>query len=150
MKPDSTNRHNNDIPVIEDILRHTKNRKAILFVREDFNYTELRALIGMTDYYVASRFHAMISALYTKRPVLVFGWGYQKYTEVMNEFELSDYVFAFDHMTKNNLTRGFDLIVKDKAIIQERIEKHLAHVIKDSKKAVHMIKSVIEEGAPIW
>lgn len=139
VKPHSRNRHNNDLPVIEDILKYVERSDALVYIRQDYSYIELRALIGLTDFYVASRFHSMISALYMKRPVLVFGWGYQKYSEVMDEFELSDYIFSFDRISRNNLIEGFELIVKDKELIKKKIERNLPRVIEDSRKAIRLI-----------
>jgi len=143
MKPDSNNRHNNDLPVINNILKYVNRKGDLIYVKEDYSFLELRALIGLTDFYVASRFHSMISALYMKRPVLVFGWGYHKYNEVMDEFELSDYIFSFNNISKNNLIEGFEKIVRDKDFIKKKIDKNLPRVIGDSKKAVRFIKTIL-------
>lgn len=59
------------------------------------------------DLNIVSRFHAMIASLTLCKPLVVMGWGH-KYQEVMNQFELNDYVFDYK---KNDPAMLVDKIV---------------------------------------
>ena len=47
---------------------------------------------------LTSRFHAMISALAERTPLLVIGWSH-KYAEVLAPFGLADLALAYDDLT---------------------------------------------------
>lgn len=143
MRKGSKSRHNNDLLTINDILQHVSQKNDIVFLEEDYSYLELRKLIGLTNYFVASRFHSMISALYEKIPTLVVSWGYQKYTEVMDEFDLSEYIVSFNQISEDSLINGFEKIVNEEKIIKDKIDKHLPHVIDNSKRIPHLVRKYL-------
>lgn len=136
-------RHNNDLFTIQEICKYVKGSDLFHVVNEDLNSKELRALIGMTDYYVASRFHSMISALAMGVPVMVFGWGTQKYVEVMQEFELEDYTYGYQDLNFESMRVHFEQIVENAHIIREKISRNLQKVCNSSKQQLDLVEKVI-------
>jgi colanic acid/amylovoran biosynthesis protein len=120
--------HNNDLLVIAAIEKMLKRNDRIMAVKEPYNCKELRVLVGLCDYYVASRFHSMISALCTGVPVLVFGWGHQKYREVLEEFQLQDYCYDAADLSLPALTEGFNCILRDADAMKEKMTRNLPAV----------------------
>jgi hypothetical protein len=62
----------------------------------------------------------------------VFGWGFQKYREVLQEFELQDYCHDAAELSRETLISGFEAVVRDERLIKERIEKNLPKVRRSS------------------
>lgn len=82
----------NDGPICQAIAGRVG--PVATLIDDDLSPGQLRHLIHGSDLTVTSRFHAMISALATTRPVLVLGWSH-KYHEVLSEFDLAE--LALDH-----------------------------------------------------
>jgi len=143
-RPYTKMKHNNDRLTVKEICNYISDKDSFYAVKKDYNCKELRVLIGMMDYYVASRFHSMISALATGVPVIVVGWGQQKYLEVMEEFELEKYCFGFDILKKGaqGLVMQFERMIQDEEIIKEKISKNLPEIIASSKKQVFYVKQI--------
>jgi polysaccharide pyruvyl transferase WcaK-like protein len=70
----------------------------VVFFDEDLLPTELRAVIAAGAVLLTSRFHAMISALTERTPLLVIGWSH-KYAEVLAPFGLTDLAMAYADLT---------------------------------------------------
>lgn len=136
MRERSTSRHNNDLFTVDDVLELLPSTEGIHVVREPYDCKELRVVVGLSDFYVASRFHSMISALCTNVPVLVYGWGFQKYREVLEEFDLVQYCHDVLELSGDNLIRGFEEIVRDQDEIREKMREHLPRV-RESSAAMH-------------
>jgi len=142
MRQGARGKHNNDLLTVANILAMLPDRAHITVIDEPYGCKELREVVGLADYYVASRFHSMISALCTEKPVLVIGWGYQKYREVMSVFELDDYCFDASQLTLALLQEGFRRLVNDADTIRERIRRNLPAVrassLRNAEEAVRL------------
>lgn len=137
-------RHNNDSYTVRDIVRQVRNSKDLMVVEDDHNAEELRMIIKQTDFYVASRFHSMISALVVGSPVLVVGWGYQKYVEVMEEFELENYTFDASELSVDRLVSEFEKVVAEETIIKKRIADNLPKVVESSRRNIILAESLLD------
>jgi len=134
MRLDTRSRHNNDLVTVQDILRLLPSTENIHTVTEPYDCKELRVLVGLADYYVACRFHSMISAICTETPVAVFGWGYQKYQEVLADFEIEEYGHDAAELSVHALVTAFERIVAEAEQIKSRIRKNLPAVRASSMK----------------
>ena len=133
MRRGAKSRHNNDLMTLGEILRRLPSRDALHVVDEPYDCKELRVVVGLADYYVASRFHAMISALCTKTPVFVMGWGLHKYLEVLGQFGLDAYGRdAPDDMCLDALIQGFESVVREADGIRQKMAAGLAAVRESS------------------
>ena len=134
IRPNAKSTHNNDLLTIADILKYLPSQNNLFIIDDPYDCKELRVVVGLADYYVASRFHSMISALCTNTPVLVFGWGFQKYKEVMSEFNLEEYCFDAVDLSKEALIKGFKQIISDSESIKKRMKENLPAVQESSMK----------------
>jgi len=128
LREKTKSKHNNDLMTIDEIIKKLKTKTNIEVIRDPYNCKELREIVGLCEYYVASRFHSMISALCNKIPVLVIGWGFQKYFEVMEEFELEKYCNDAKDLKLELLIDGFEEIVKMEDEIKVKISRHLERI----------------------
>jgi polysaccharide pyruvyl transferase WcaK-like protein len=97
-QPDAGVNHMNDLPLCREIYGRLGTTDRVVFFDEDLLPTELRAVISSGALLVTSRFHAMISALTERTPLLVIGWSH-KYAEVLTPFGLADLALAYDDLT---------------------------------------------------
>lgn len=125
MRPKSLLRHNNDLLSLREIVRMLPTMERTYLIEQPYDCKELRVVVGLADYCVVSRFHAMISALCNGVPTLVYGWGFQKYREVMAEFRLEEYCHDAADLSGGNLIEGFEQIVQDASLIRQRIVENL-------------------------
>jgi polysaccharide pyruvyl transferase WcaK-like protein len=142
-RPYTKMRHNNDALTIKEICNYIEDKNSFYAVKKDYDCKQLRGLIGMTDYYVASRFHSMISALSTGVPVLVFGWGKQKYLEVMKEFELEDYTFDYQDLNVDKMIEQFEKIIQNRELVKEKISRNLPKVYTSSMRHLELVEQVL-------
>ena len=145
-RPYTKMRHNNDALTIEEICNYIEDKNSFYAVKKDYDCKQLRDLIGMTDYYVASRFHSMISALSTGVPVLVFGWGKQKYLEVMKEFELEDYTFDYQDLNVDKMIEQFEKLIQNRELVKEKISRNLPKVYTSSMRHLELVEQVLRSN----
>ena len=134
MRPGSKSLHNNDLVPVHEIYEQLPSKENVHVVEQHYDCKELRVLVGLADYYVASRFHSMISALCTETPVTVVGWGYQKYREVLAEFELESYCSDASQLSTERLVEAFARIVEEAESIKARMRAHLPEVQARSRR----------------
>ncbi len=145
IRPNSKSLHNNDLVTVNKIYHSLKDKKNIYIVDYHYDCKELRIIVGLSDYYIASRFHSMISALCTETPVAVFGWGYQKYIEVLSDFDLSNYCYKAEDLSFENLKKSFIELTLNKDDIIEKMRHNLPKVqlssMKNHQKTLDLAKN---------
>ncbi|HEY3736252.1 MAG TPA: polysaccharide pyruvyl transferase family protein [Jatrophihabitans sp.] len=97
-EPDKGVTHMNDLPICRDIAKLVKRPENLIFFDEDLLPTELRAIISQSQILVASRFHAMISALTERVPPVVIGWSH-KYGEVLAPFGIQEAALDYSDLS---------------------------------------------------
>ncbi|WP_029136102.1 polysaccharide pyruvyl transferase family protein [Nakamurella lactea] len=117
--------HMNDLPLCRDIAALVRNPGNLTFFDDELMPTTLRAIIGESEAIVASRFHAMISALTEKVPPLVIGWSH-KYGEVLAPFELAESAITYDELVDaDTIVARTVQVLADRDAVIERIEQNL-------------------------
>ncbi|MEM9730896.1 MAG: Coenzyme F420 hydrogenase/dehydrogenase, beta subunit C-terminal domain [Myxococcota bacterium] len=121
--------HNNDLPLVEAIHQGVGDarRGNVVPVARDLNTKSLRAVLVPVDCMIASRFHAMISALSLEKPIMVLGWGH-KYQEVLGQFGIEEWCFDFSDLQTALLMERVDAFLSESDAIRARIAKALPEV----------------------
>lgn len=138
---------NNDLVICEEIVKNIekKYQQQIHLVKIDLRPGELRFLIRQCDYFITSRFHAMISSLATITPTIVIGWSH-KYKEILEEFNLEKYMIDYKNLTTVNLKHLFELLIKNKEEVVKNIEKKLPATMKKAQLNVQYIKFLLQKN----
>jgi coenzyme F420-reducing hydrogenase beta subunit/polysaccharide pyruvyl transferase WcaK-like protein len=122
---------NNDLPVIAQVVERVSKQTGVsetqgarlLAVKGDVNAAEIRELVSACDAVAVSRFHAMVGALTATVPVLVLGWSH-KYAEVMQQFDLAEWVFDYaEHDAQAFLGRFRELYERREAVTSRIAEE---------------------------
>jgi colanic acid/amylovoran biosynthesis protein len=136
--------HNNDMPLCQSVYAKLNDKDDVLFLDQELGSQELRYWIGKCDYFIASRFHAMVSSLAMEVPTLVIGWSH-KYREVLEMFELEEWAFGQNKLSTQHLKAEFERLVNDSEVVKQKLHKHLPEVKAKSLKQVEVIKRVISK-----
>ena len=133
---------NNDLVVSREIHNLVKNKSSCILISDELTAEELRVLISHCNFFIASRFHAMVSSLSMKVPTLVCGWSH-KYLEVLRMFQLEDYAFDYTNLSLNTLIGKFDEMIEQEGEIRDKLENFLPEVIASSKKNAELAKNLL-------
>lgn len=140
---DTTKTHNNDLPLCVELYERVRDKGSCVLIKEELSSQELRAIIGKCDFFVASRFHAMVSSLAMQVPTLVIGWSH-KYKEVLEMFELEQWAFGQAKLSKKYLQQQFSELVKNEAIVRQRLKHNLPEVKSHAYRQVEVITGIVD------
>ena len=132
----------NDLPVCRQIRNMVTAPSGCTLVDDNLPPDELRAIIGAADVTVTSRFHAMISALATCKPVMVVGWSH-KYQEVLDDLGVEGAAIDYSQLTVEELTARFDDIAARRDEISKAIEHNLPEVREQSRASYTAIAAAV-------
>ena len=134
--------HNNDLPLCQEIFARVQSPASVLFLDRELPSQVLRYLIGRCDFFVASRFHAMVSSLAMSVPTLVIGWSH-KYKEVLEMFELDEWAFGHDKLEREFLFSRFTDLVDSREEVAAKLATHLPAVKSKSLSQADLIADLV-------
>lgn len=135
--------HNNDLPLCSRLFEKIDDNKNCLFVEKELSSQELRAVIGECDFFIASRFHAMVSSLAMQVPTLVIGWSH-KYKEVLEMFELEQWAFGQENLTVDYLDNQIKSLIKHEKEVRNKLASNLPEVKKLAMIQVDCINNITD------
>jgi polysaccharide pyruvyl transferase WcaK-like protein len=144
IRKDTERLKNNDLPVIRKIFESASCRENITVIDDDLNSTELREVLRHCDFFVASRFHSMVSALAVKVPLIVCGWGH-KYREVLEQFGLEEYSFDYSQLSLQLLSSKLKQLIEHESVLRKRINRYLPEVLRNTMRHFEESRKLIED-----
>jgi coenzyme F420-reducing hydrogenase beta subunit/polysaccharide pyruvyl transferase WcaK-like protein len=141
LEPDKHSR-NNDFHVCRGVYERLSHREAATLVAEDLSASELRAVIARCSCLIATRFHAMISALCVGVPTLVIAWSH-KYREVMDEFGLGGCVLDAEGLDGAALAAGARRVLGEREKMRATIETGLAKVTASARAQIEYAAAML-------
>jgi colanic acid/amylovoran biosynthesis protein len=133
--------HNNDLPLCREIYSGLAQPEMCRLIDHELGSQPLRALIGRCDLFIASRFHAMVSALAMGVPTLVIGWSH-KYREVLDMFGLAEWALSHKEYTDEEFRARFAHLSGEADKIRATIEAALPGVVARSRAQVDLVVEV--------
>lgn len=148
VRPGSEERMNNDLIVCKEIVALLKKNHSfsdslknnLTLIDKELSAPVLRSLIGKMDFYIASRFHSMVSSLAMQNPTVLVGWSH-KYREVMRMFDLEDYALSFSDLSSERLSVELDRLIVNEEDIRNKLALYLPQVEKSSRSNFTIAKS---------
>lgn len=135
--------HNNDRVLCLEIMKRS-TLDNIVFVDADLPADILRVLIGRMHILVASRFHSMVSALDMGVPPITFGWGAQKYTEVLAEFGVESLFRSYREIDEDSFGMLFEASLANRDELVNRILRFRRNVLKEAEAISETILSYLQ------
>ncbi|MFC1997366.1 polysaccharide pyruvyl transferase family protein [Chloroflexota bacterium] len=132
----------NDIDTCQKIYHQMEYKEYCQLIIEDYTPSELRTIIGNSNYFIASRFHSMVFALSENIPVIVIAWSH-KYREVLAMFDLENWAIGYSELTRSNLLNEFEALVSENKEIRTLIQTYLPSVIDSSYQNASIAASLL-------
>jgi polysaccharide pyruvyl transferase WcaK-like protein len=132
-----------DLALAWKIYSEMKNKKGLFLVdNTDLTYKQVRALIGLLDFYITGRYHSVSSALFMAVPTVVLSW-HIKYKDIIclfsDEFPIincrdksaeKSLELIKDYYLNRQWFNRTELLERKKEIIEE-IDKSIAMVVEE-------------------
>ncbi|GHD83340.1 polysaccharide pyruvyl transferase WcaK-like protein [Salinibacterium amurskyense] len=140
----STKTHNNDLPLCREVFERVGANENLLFIDKELPSQQLRYIIGECDLFVASRFHAMVSALAMAVPTLVIGWSH-KYQEVLEMFDAEEWAMPHSEAELGALVKRFEQLAEARTEVATSLQKHLPTVRARSLAQADLIATIVTD-----
>jgi len=88
---------------------------------------DLKSMVKHADLLIGSRFHALIAAISSRKPVLALGWSH-KYPELLRGFGQEDFVVGLEGADRKDLESRIDRMINDRTNIVTRIDQAAVQV----------------------
>lgn len=128
----SAKTHNNDLPLLKNFARRISDLENVTVIDRELEAGVLRMLISRMDVLVASRFHAIVSAMAAGVPAVVIGWSH-KYAEVLEPFALDNFVMPYDRFSSQEVTAMTGELLNDRATVSKRITECAERIRQDNQ-----------------
>lgn len=133
-------RHNNDLPVLREFAARLAGVGNVTVIDRELDARVLRMLIGRMDVLLASRFHAIVSAMAVGVPTVVAGWSH-KYAEVLAPFAMDRQVMAYDAFTAEKALTALDELLAHRDEISKRLRTTADAIRKDNQRFFERFKT---------
>jgi polysaccharide pyruvyl transferase WcaK-like protein len=127
---------------IGDHLQYPNNFQII----DTLNYSpeQTKYLISLCDFFIGSRFHALVAALSSGVPSFAIGWHW-KYQELMEWFEIQDNLVQVWELEIDALVRKLEKSFTDRDNQRMIMESRLADIKNRARKAIDIVIDELNE-----
>ena len=133
-----------DMAVAKDIKKeYANNDRVKIFDIRSVTPKNVKYLISKSEILVGSRYHAIIASLSSSVPTLVIGWHY-KYEEVVNKFQLDEYLIKIKDCTPKLLIEKFDNMEAKKTEIKNSLAQINIEVKNNIIQTELQLKKLVE------
>jgi len=127
-----------DLALVKRIYSELDNKEGVFIIDDiELTYKQVRAIIGLLDFYITGRYHSVSSALSMGIPVISLSW-HMKYKDIMSLF--LDNFLVIDCRT-TGVEKSLSLI---KRYYHNREWFNKCEVLKRKKKVVNQIDKSIK------
>lgn len=109
----SAGSHESDAAAIAAIVSRLAPGSFEVIRVPDFNCRQIKALYGMLDFVVGTRFHSVIFALSEGVPAMAIAYGGNKGRGIMEDCNMSDYVMSIEQFAAEDALIKFRKLVND-------------------------------------
>lgn len=124
------NSHENDAACIRDVTAMLDNYMYRIISDKTLNCRDLKAIYGMCDYIVGTRFHSVIFSLGCGVPSIAISYVGNKTLGIMHDIGLDDYVVAIDDVSCEALKKRFEQLLREEMIVKKKINRYLQEADK--------------------
>lgn len=119
------NAHENDAACIKDVTALLEDGTYCVISDETLNCRDLKAIYGICDYIVGTRFHSVIFSLGCGVPGIAIAYVGNKTQGIMHDIGLDDYVIGIDEVTETALEQRFGKLLNEEADVKQKIDCYL-------------------------
>ena len=133
-----------DLAIAKKIYDETSDKMGVFLIDDmDLTYAQVRAIIGLLDFYVTGRYHSMSSALFMAVPTVALSW-HIKYKDMISLF-VED--FRIIDCRKNSIEKSITLISESYFnrhwFDRERVLEKKKEIVKEIDESVNILANEI-------
>lgn len=133
----------NDLILCKLIMDHYSNDERIFVTHEKLSAGEVKAIIGLCDLVIASRYHSLVAALSMGVVPVVIGWSH-KYDELIKLFELEKLVTDPVNQVQFKVIEVVEDAWKNRMKYMDIINRNKPEIEKSSSVAIEKLKEVLK------
>ena len=118
--------HEDDRIALRDVLQATSKADQVFYIDGDYNCKQLKALYGLMDFMVCTRFHSAIFSIAQQIPSLAISYQGYKATGIMSEIGLEDFVCSINDVDGNILIKAFEKLVAEQQEVKQKMHKYMS------------------------
>jgi len=109
-----------DSNIVKNIGESVCNLNNILILADDYEIEVIDEVLSSAFFVISGRYHGLVASLKNSVPCVATGWA-DKYNELMDIFDLNDYLFDFRLKCKVDL-RVIDKIIENREALVSKIK----------------------------
>ena len=119
------NSHEDDRNAIKDLLKKFDNNNNVVWINENLECDDLKAVYSYFSVFVGTRFHSVIFSLTSLVPSIAIGYGGNKAKGIMGDFNFDDLVVQIEDVTADSLIKMFIEITDNYEASKNKISDYL-------------------------
>ncbi|WP_379968547.1 polysaccharide pyruvyl transferase family protein [Epilithonimonas sp. UC225_85] len=119
------NSHEDDRNAIKDLLKKFDNNSNVVWINENLDCDDLKAVYSYFSVFVGTRFHSVIFSLTSLVPSIAIGYGGNKAKGIMGDFNFDNLVVQIEDVTADSLIRMFNEITDNYEVSKSKIGDYL-------------------------
>jgi polysaccharide pyruvyl transferase WcaK-like protein len=136
-----------DLALSRKIYDATSDKKDVFIIEDmDLTYDQVRAIIGLLEFYITGRYHSVSSALFMAVPTVVLSW-HTKYKDILSLFSED---FPIIDCRTNGVEKSLALIKESYCNRQwfdrEKVLERKKEVGKEIDESINVIAGEIERN----
>jgi len=136
-------RRTNDTELCNMLIQQIQDRERVYMLRGNESAADIKAVIGLSEFLVASRYHSLIAALSMRTPATVIGWSH-KYDDVMRELGLRQCVVDLVRRPANSTTAVVLKAWENRDAIRRVLQQRVPELEKKSRLALDRMVDIIK------
>ncbi len=129
------NSHEDDRNAIKDLLKKFENTDRVVWINENLNCDDLKAVYSYFSIFVGTRFHSVIFSLTSLVPSIAIGYGGNKAKGIMGDFNFNNFVVQIEDVKADLLINMFNEITDNYEANKNKIKDYL-HKLEISRNKI--------------
>ena len=117
--------HEDDRIALRDVLEAAGGKAGAVLVDGDYDCRQIKAMYGLMDYMVCTRFHSAIFSIAQNVPCMTMSYQGYKATGIMNEIGLGDLVLPIDAVDAAKIIGMFDKLLAERDRAKEKMAAYM-------------------------
>ncbi|MPS73231.1 MAG: polysaccharide pyruvyl transferase family protein [Chryseobacterium sp.] len=139
------NSHEDDCNAIKDLLKKIDKNDNVVWINENLDCDDLKALYSFFSIFVGTRFHSVIFSLTSLVPSIAIGYGGNKAKGIMGDFNFDEFVVQIEDVTGKGLMKMFDEISDNYDLNKKKINDYLYKLDVSRNKIMSDIKGLYQQ-----
>lgn len=118
--------HEDDRVALRDLMEVSAVADRVIYVDGDYDCRQVKAMYGLMDYMVCTRFHSAIFSIAQSVPCTAVSYQGYKATGIMGQMHLRDLTVEIDETDGRRLRELFDRMVERREEIREKMAAYMA------------------------